>query len=483
MKILIVAITVALLTACVVPATAATDIGTTPITLHATGTPLMDILSVLSEKSGLNIVASTDVETREISIHLTNTPAEEALNLIVRAAGLGYERIGDSVLVAPQAQLTQETGFSSYVIEVEFADAFELVPLIEKIADKVAADPGGNRLVVVATPGMIDQIRDIVTDLDVPPVQIMLETEVIEVSTDRMIELGIDWAKIMNQSVIFAEPGLGGLAPDAAQTDEIPDNMPFVGRGLDLNDVYRQAKALEIALDLLEQNGGAKVLSNSKLATLNNRKASIHIGDVIPYTVSNLTSGGALQLQVEKERVGVQVEVTPRAAGDGHITVFVEPSVSNIVGFRGPNEEIPWTKERRANTQVRVMDGRDVHDRGSSSRGRDRDHREGAVPGRHPVPRTSLPALDHLCEEVRPAHQDHAAHHSVARVVFSRRCRRQLSGRGLAMRAPFLREPGLPAFPRGRPRGPLLHAAAVPALSPHLCGAPLAAGASSAFQL
>lgn len=350
-------VVVALLLAAIAPATVASEIGSTPITLHATGTPLMDILSVLSEKSGLNIVASTDVEMREISIHLTDTPVEEALNLIVRAAGLGYERIGDSVLVAPTSQLTQDTGFSSYVIEVQYADAFELVPLVEKVADKVAADPGGNRLVVVATPGMIDQIRDIVRDLDVPPVQIELKTEVIEVSTDRIVELGIDWDKIMSQTIIFAEPGLDGSPPEESASDEIPENMPFIDRGMDLDDVYRQAKALEVAIDLLEQDGGARILSHSTLATLNNRKASIHIGDVIPYQVTNLTSGGGLQLQVEKERVGVEVDVTPRAAGDGHITVMVNPSVSNIVGFRGPNDEYPWTKERMANTQVRVMDG------------------------------------------------------------------------------------------------------------------------------
>ncbi|HYW68373.1 MAG TPA: secretin N-terminal domain-containing protein, partial [bacterium] len=334
----------------------ADDLGNTPITLHATGTPLMDILSVLSEKSGLNIVASTDVETREISIHLTNTPIEEALNLIVRAAGLGYERIGDSVLVAPQEQLTQDTGFASYVLEIEYADAFELVPLVEKIAERVAADPGGNRLVVVATPGMIDQIRGVVKQLDVPPMQIMLETEVIEVSTDRMAEYGIDWDNILHQSVIFAEPN-GATPPPDSDYGDIPESMPFIGRGMETHDIYRQAMALEIALDLLEQEGGAKILSNSKLATLNNRTASIHIGDVIPYAVSNLTSGGVLQQQVQKERVGVKVEVTPRAAGDGHITVMVEPSVSNIIAFRGPNEEYPWTKERTATTQVRVMDG------------------------------------------------------------------------------------------------------------------------------
>ncbi len=359
MRISIVVVAVALFMASVAPAMAAGDFADTPITLHATGTPLMDILTVLAEKSGLNIVASTDVETREISIHLTNTPVEEALNLIVRAAGLGYERIGNSVLVAPQEQLTQDTGFSSYVIEIRYADAFELVPLVEKVANKVAADPGGNRLVVVATPGMIDQIRAIVEDLDVPPVQIMLETEVIEIATDRMVELGIDWNKIMHQTVIFAEPGRGDPRepPDDSGYAEMPENMPFVERRLNANSFYRQAMALEVALDLLEQNGGAKVLSNSKLATLNNRTAEIHIGDVIPYTVSNVTTGGVVEVQVEKERVGVSVTVTPRAAGDGHITVTVEPSVSTIVGFRGPHDEIPWTKERTAKTQVRVMDG------------------------------------------------------------------------------------------------------------------------------
>ena len=358
MRISIVVVAVALLISSFAPAVAQqSEVGSTPITLHATGTPLMDILSVLSEKSGLNIVASTDVEMRQISIHLTNTPVEEALNLIVRAAGLGYEKIGDSVLVAPQEQLTQDTGYSSYVLEVQFADAFELVPLVEKVADKVAADPGGNRLVVVATPGMIDQIRGIVRDLDVPPVQIELKTEVIEVSTDAMADLGIDWETIMQQTVIFAEPTITGGPPDDAETDNLPTNMPFIGRGLDLDNVYRQAKTLEVALDLLIQNGSASVLSKSTLATLNNRKASIHIGDVIPYQVTNLTSGGGLQLMVEKERVGVKVDVTPRAAPDGHITVMVSPSVSNIIGFRGPNDEYPWTKERSANTQVRVMDG------------------------------------------------------------------------------------------------------------------------------
>jgi type II secretory pathway component GspD/PulD (secretin) len=180
----------------------------------------------------------------------------------------------------------------------------------------------------------------------------MLETEVIEVSTNDLLEFGIDWGKITNQTVIFSEGD-----PGISDTDAVPSEMGFQGRSLDINDVTRQAKALEIALDFLEGEGKARILTRARLATLNNRPAEIHIGDVIPYTVTGLTTGGVYEVKVEKSEIGVSVKVTPRAAGDGHITVSVEPNVSTIVGFRGPNDEIPWTKERRATTQVRVMDG------------------------------------------------------------------------------------------------------------------------------
>lgn len=354
MKITTTALLAALMVVVLAPVAPAQMGAQSLVTIHASETPLADVLAILSEKSGLNIVASTDVEGRLISINLRETPVEEALNLIVRAAGLGYERIGTSILVADERVLTQETGVGTYVIPIEYADAYELVDVVKTMVDKVAADPGGNRLVVVATPGAIDQIRSVIKELDVAPVQIVLETEVVEVSTDDLYELGIDWQKITKQSVIFSEDDLDG---DPQEAGVPPRSMPFGDMNVDWENIYRQAKGIEIALDFLETEGKARILARSKLATLNNRTAEIHIGDVIPYTVTGLTTGGVYEVRVEKEQVGVSVAVTPRAAGDGHITVAVEPVVSSIVGFRGPNEEIPWTKERRAVTQVRVMDG------------------------------------------------------------------------------------------------------------------------------
>ncbi len=323
------------------------------VTVDATRTPLSEVLSILAAKSDLNMVTSPEVEDRKITIHLKNTPIEEALNLVVRAAGLGYQRIGNSILVGSQQMLGTETGLASYVIPLQFADAFEVVPLLEGIAENVAADLSGNKLVVVASPVGYEQITHVIEEIDLPPVQILLETEVVEVTTDDLLEFGIDWAKLTSQSVIISEG-----EPVPSEAGQFPDEMPWVDIGSGLTDeISRQTKTLELALDFLENEGKARILSRSTLATLNNRTAEIHIGDVIPYTVSGLTQTGLYEVSVEKEHIGVTVTVTPRVSGNGYITALVEPNVSSIVGFKGPNDEIPWTKERRTSTHVRVKDG------------------------------------------------------------------------------------------------------------------------------
>ena len=150
----------------------AEDSGVT-VSVSAKGTQLTDVLTILANKSGLNIVTSPAAEGQIVSVHLVNTPIEEALDLVVRAAGLGYERIGNSILVGDPEELVAETGLESYVINLQFADAFELEPLVAKIVDEVTTDPGGNRLVVVASPGSIEDVRQVIEQLDVPPVQIL----------------------------------------------------------------------------------------------------------------------------------------------------------------------------------------------------------------------------------------------------------------------------------------------------------------------
>jgi type II secretory pathway component HofQ len=115
------------------------------------------------------------VATGHITIHLKDVPVEQAVNLVVRAAGLAYERIGNSILVAESKSLQDETGLSSYTIELKYADASEVQVALSGISEKIQVDRGGNRLIIVTSPRVIAEIQHVVAEMDKPARQVMLE--------------------------------------------------------------------------------------------------------------------------------------------------------------------------------------------------------------------------------------------------------------------------------------------------------------------
>jgi general secretion pathway protein D len=104
---------------------------------------------------------------------------------------------------------------------------------------------------------------------------------------------------------------------------------------------------------------------DSKLTTTNNREASLHIGEIIPYTVQQYNmgsnaSGGGANLTVEKERVGVLITMTPHVNEENQITLNLAPEVSNITGWKGQFGDMPLVRTRKTNTTIRVEDGQKI---------------------------------------------------------------------------------------------------------------------------
>ena len=341
----------------VTPAHAADDSGKL-ITLDAEDAYVPSVLKILAEKGNLNIVTGPGVTTGRLSIHLKDVPIDQAVNLVVRAAGLAYERIGNSVLVGDPNSLKQETGLSSYVVDLKYADAKEVKDALAKLAADIQVDRGGNRLIVVTSPRVIAEIQAIVAKLDIPARQVMLEARIIEVSTDATKRLGIDWDLLNRQSFVIVEGNSAPTAPGAQ-----PALLPFVNGLPRSNEVKRQAKAFQAAIDLLLRDGNARVLANPKIATLNGKEATILIGQRIPYVVSGTTfaGGAAASTQtIQREEVGIKLRITPLINADGYITTEINPEVSSVTDFRGTNSDLPVIATRQASTTVRLKDGNSV---------------------------------------------------------------------------------------------------------------------------
>ena len=361
------------------------------VTIHAIDTNLPDLLSILAKESGFNIVTGPNVNSSELlTIHLDDVPINEAINLIVRAAGLSYEIVGNSILVADPGKLIEDVGIMPYVISLKYANAPDVAKLLSNITEQVTVDKTGNNLLVSASPKKISEIEEVVAKVDLPATQIMLEAKLIEVGLSDDDKLGIDWAKLSQLSLIFAETGqpidLGGgnmsgslipgnsfsLQPNAEGTGydvienlnpttmgQLPEEMYFqrLSSGNDFG-LSRQLTAFDVTLDFLLKNNKADILANSKVVTLNGHEATISMVDVVPYILSSGGVGG--QVQVQREEVGIKLHILPTVNKDGFITTKVTPEVSSIYDFIGPDRNIPWVKKRTSTTTIRVKDNETI---------------------------------------------------------------------------------------------------------------------------
>jgi len=346
----------------------------TLITVHAEDAFLPSILAILAKESGYNIVTDPNVNKQDkVSIHLDEVPIEQAINLVVRAVGLSYEVVGNSFLVADPKKLKEEVGVTSYVITLKYAAAEDVKNLLQDISDQVQVDIPGNKLLVNASPKKIAEIIRVVETIDVPAIQIMLETRLIEVAADVEEQLGIDWSKISSYKTVLAEGGVpitdggGSVIPDDQTFGELPVTMPFNRlSGIFKKDktaiipkyFSRQLTAFDLTLNMLQKNNQAEVLADSRLTTINGREASIKLVDIVPYILSSGGVGG--QVQVQREEVGIKLKILPTVNTDGYITVKVEPEVSTIFEFIGPDANIPRVKSRTSSTTIRVKDGESI---------------------------------------------------------------------------------------------------------------------------
>jgi type IV pilus assembly protein PilQ len=350
------------------PAQAAPDLAR-PISLDADDANLPAVLKILAEKGDLNIVTGPGVASGRITIHLKDVPVEQAVNLVVRAAGLAYERIGNSILVADAKALVAETGLSAYTIVLQYADATDVQAALKGLSDNIQVDRGSNRIIVVTSPRIFADIQAIVAQMDKPARQVMLEARVIEVSTDGLKKLGIDWDLLNRQGFTFVE-GTSATFTDnleepgpLTQSNGGATNTPGTNDVWKLRNFSRLPKVFRTFVDALIRDGNARVLANPKLVTLNGKEASMLSGQRIPYLVSQtvFAGGAAAPTQsVQREEVGIKLAITPLINADGYITVHIRPEVSSVTSFRGAANDLPVVSTRQAETTVRLKDGSSV---------------------------------------------------------------------------------------------------------------------------
>jgi general secretion pathway protein D len=223
---------------------------------------------------------------------------------------------------------------------------------------RITAQKSTNQLLVRTRPAQWKEIESAIKRLDNLPMQVQIETRILEVKLSGELNLGVQWY-------------LGKLAGNSSSTT-VADTAGSQGAlgsggiGLGAADSLFYSfvsNNLQVALHALETNGRTQVLSAPSLVVMNNQQAQIQVGDNIPIsqTTVNTSLSNTTLSSVEYVQTGVILDVTPRINPGGLVYMDIQQQVSNAdtsgVTATQPN---PSISTRSISTQVAVQSGQTV---------------------------------------------------------------------------------------------------------------------------
>lgn len=303
---------------------------------------LEDVLRTIGEAGGFNIILDPNLKGRKVNLHLKEIIIEEAMKLIYSAYDLSSFQIGSSLFVSTKEKIKTDRIINK-LVKVENVSVEEAKRLIDKLVDIVNVSDEINTLVIVGVPEDVAKAESILKKIDRPMPQVILEAKIIEIGSDVKKELGIDWSDAMNLG--FQEGkrpmSLGEQGPDV------------FGSAFRIFKLARTGVNFETVIKMLEENNKAKILSNPRVATLNNKEAEIFVGDRVPYTITSVT-GGVASTEVRFVEPGIRLRITPSVIEKNFVVIKIQPEVSYIYGWRGPDNQYPWVRTREATAYVRV---------------------------------------------------------------------------------------------------------------------------------
>jgi general secretion pathway protein D len=213
---------------------------------------------------------------------------------------------------------------------------------------RIIADDTTNSLVIRAAPREYQKIREALQDLDILPLQVLIEATIAEVTLNDQLRFGVEW---------FFQSGDFEFAFDPGSLTPLAGFRGFFASG---NDV-------RILLQALDEVTDVNVVSSPQLMVLDNQTARIQVGDQVPITVQSATSvidaDSPIVNSIEYRDTGVILLVTPRVNASGLVIMEIQQEISNVV--QAPSQTVsettsPTINQRQINSTVAIASGETV---------------------------------------------------------------------------------------------------------------------------
>ena len=391
-----------------------------PLSMEFQDVEIRSVLDILAQFTEMNIVASDSV-AGNITLRLINVPWDQALDIILKSKNLGKRENGNVILVAPSTELAEQEAreleaqqaVQSYAplrteyIRLSYAKAQDVLTLISQgsgssgssgiggtngltnrgndnntlLSDRgtVTVDERTNTLIVKDVANSIENIRTLISKIDIPVRQVMIEARIVSATDSFSKEIGVRWGILSNgaannRSLLVggSEQTLWDLKDFDVETTTVngqtvsypsydisrPDNLNVdlgvanpagsIAFGLlSLSDVM-----LDLELSALQADNRGEVISTPKVLTADKQTAKVSSGTQIPY--QEASASGATTTSFRE--AALSLEATPNITPDGKIGLQLLITNGTPVFTNG----IVAINEDSISTNVTVEDGQTV---------------------------------------------------------------------------------------------------------------------------
>ena len=381
---------------------------------------VLDVLKLISQKSGLNIVAGQDVRGR-VTVFLKDIEVLDALKIIVESYGWAYVKDGSifKVMTAAEYEAKYERKFGqnteTSIRQLLFAKASDVATILNEVKSrmgKIIAEDKSGTIILIDDPKKLEAMEAVIKTIDVP-----IQTEVFDLGYAKAEDISGKVSEVLTPaigSMKFDERSNKIVISDTAQAlakirkiieafDEKDKQVLIEAKiiqitlsdehkmGVDWEAIVRDFHSLDLTsnfdvltstdksgrlsigtvasddytalVEALDTVGKTNILSSPRITAVNNKEAKILVGSTEPYvtTTTTTTSSGPTTTaeSVNFIDVGVKLYVTPTIHDDGFVTMKIKPEVSSVTSnlTTSNNNTIPVVETSEAETTVMVKNG------------------------------------------------------------------------------------------------------------------------------
>jgi type IV pilus assembly protein PilQ len=349
--------------------------------LEFTNTDVHSVFRLLSEYSSVDIVVDPAV-TGTVNTVVTNKTWQEVVRIVSKMLNLtvtnelGYlyvqktedyqKRLLDRA-VASNAQ-DQAQKLQRKIIRISNAKADEMQAAVKDLLSprgKITVVARTNSLIIVDGADQIASIEKVLKQLDLETNQILIEAKLVQVSSDDLQEMGVNWNLGSGPGMgLSTAPSTGITNAGASATAGSLGTSPFNGAQI-INNTPTQAAAaqtlafgllngnLGVAISHLLQTGKAEVLATPQITTLDNKEARIFMGSQVPILTKDI-SGNTITTYVD---AGTELKVVPQITAPDRVLLNLKPHKDDYSVVPGAGVVI---SKQEAETNVVVSDGETV---------------------------------------------------------------------------------------------------------------------------